>query len=276
MDETPLFPRVLICAPGSGSGKTLITCALLKLLQKNGYKPAAYKCGPDYIDPMFHKKVLGVPSRNLDLFLAGEEGVNKSLQDGSTGRDIGIIEGVMGFFDGQGTVTTDGSSYDLCIKTRTPAILVVNAKGMSRSILPMIKGYVDYAKELSGGVSVINGVLLNNVSPMVAKDISNQIMTEIGIPVLGYLPKLEGEIFTSRHLGLVLPDEIPDVLKNIEEVADKLAENFDLKSFLDIAEGLLPSSDSTASSNTEANCLAINEKATNDTEKCDTNHSNRY
>ena len=74
------IPRILIAAPGSGSGKTLLTCALLRLLGRKGIRAAAYKCGPDFIDPMFHKKVLGTPSRNLDLYLAGEEGVRRSLK----------------------------------------------------------------------------------------------------------------------------------------------------------------------------------------------------
>ena len=88
------FPRIMLCAPGSGSGKTMITCALLKVLERHGFKPASFKCGPDYIDPMFHKDVLGIPSRNMDIFLMGREGVNRTLARGSRDRDFGVIEGV--------------------------------------------------------------------------------------------------------------------------------------------------------------------------------------
>ena len=223
------IPRVLICAPGSGSGKTLVTCALMRILKKNKYDVAAFKCGPDYIDPMFHQKVLGVPSRNLDLFLAGEDGVKRTLEAGVAGRNFAVIEGVMGFFDGQGAVSMEGSSYDLCKKTGTPAILVVNCKGMSRSVIPQVMGFCQY------GEGTIKGVILNNISPMIAREISSEIEKELDIPVLGYLPKLEGDLFTSRHLGLVLPDEVPQILEKIDQVADKLAQSLDLDKLIKIA-----------------------------------------
>lgn len=228
------IPRVLICAPGSGSGKTLVTCALMRIFQKREYGVAAFKCGPDYIDPMFHKKVLGVPSRNLDLFMAGEKGVLKSLATGASGRDIAIIEGVMGFFDGQGAVSMEGSSYDLCKKTGTPAVLVVNAKGMSRSVIPLIKGFCQYGDEDEKGCT-IKGVILNNISPMIAKELSMEIEKELEIPVLGYLPKLDGELLSSRHLGLVLPEEIPEILEILDKVAEALSESLDVERFLEIA-----------------------------------------
>ena len=104
------IPRILIAAPKSGSGKTLLTCALLRLFQSKGIRAAAFKCGPDFIDPMFHKKVLGTPSRNLDLYLAGEEGVRRSFAAGCEGAQIAVIEGVMGYFDGTGTSGMEGAS----------------------------------------------------------------------------------------------------------------------------------------------------------------------
>ena len=228
-------PRILICAPGSGSGKTLVTCAILRLLKKHGYDPCSFKCGPDYIDPMFHKKVLGIPSGNLDLFLAGEEGALRSLSEGMEGRDIAVIEGVMGVYDGMGKCECEGSSYDLCVRTKTPAILVVNCRGMSRSIIPMIKGFLEY-----GAPSIIQGVILNNISPMIASDISVLIEKELKIPVMGFLPKLEGEVLGSRHLGLVMPDEVPEVLEIIDRVADELEKSFDLEKFFEIARSAKP------------------------------------
>ncbi len=229
-----VFPRLLIGAPSSGSGKTLITCALLRILEKKGYEPAGYKCGPDFIDPMFHKRVIGVPSRNLDLFLQGHEGAVISLAKGSENAKIGLIEGVMGYFDGMGAITSEGSSHDLCFRTDTPAIIVVSCKGMSRSVIPIIKGYIDY--DLSQGRKTIRGVILNNLSPSIAGDVIAQIEEELNIPVLGYLPPIKKDLFTSRHLGLVMPSEIPGVLSLIDEVADELLKSLDLSKLIEIAK----------------------------------------
>lgn len=91
-------PGFLLTAPASGSGKTLITCGILQALVNRGLQVATFKCGPDYIDPMFHRQVLGVPSRNLDLFLQGEAGVRRTL--GRQSAELALIEGAMGFYDG--------------------------------------------------------------------------------------------------------------------------------------------------------------------------------
>ena len=243
-------PRILICAPGSGSGKTLITCALLSILKKRGLNPCGFKCGPDYIDPMFHKKVLGIPSGNLDLFLAGTNGVQESLSEGMEGSDIAVIEGVMGYYDGMGSCSVEGSSYDLCKKTGTPAILVVNCRGMSRSVLAVVKGFLEYGKSSPDGDMTdrgtkeaaavgcdcrIRGVILNNISSMVSCDIAKEIEKELKIPVIGYLPRLEGVLWKSRHLGLVMPDEVPQVLETVDAVACQLEKSLDVDRLLEIA-----------------------------------------
>ena len=226
------FPRVMICGTGSGSGKTMVTCAILRILERRGYKPAVFKCGPDYIDPIFHKTVLEVPSRNLDIFMAGREGILRTLERGREGRDFGVIEGVMGFYDGISMSGIDGSSYDISKETETPAILVINAKGMGMSLIPLIQGFCGYA----GGINnPIKGIILNNISPMVAKEISTTIEEEIHVPVIGHLPHIKDADIDSRHLGLVLPNEIPDILKKIDAIADKLEETLDFERLVDIA-----------------------------------------
>ena len=95
-------PRLLLAAPASGSGKTPLTCALLRVLERRGLSPCAFKCGPDYIDPMFHRSVLGLPSRNLDLFFSSPDEVRRNLALGAQGRGAAVIEGVMGYYDGVG------------------------------------------------------------------------------------------------------------------------------------------------------------------------------
>ncbi len=231
MENMKKLPRVLLCAPGSGSGKTLITCALLRALVKKGFDPCAFKCGPDFIDPMFHRTVLGVPSRNLDLIMAGEEGVKASLWAGAGGCGFGVIEGVMGFYDGLGIEEGLGSSYDLCVRTGTPAILIVDAKGMSTSVVAMIKGYLEYGKE-----RVIKGVILNRVSKAVASDLSVLIRKELGIPVIAALPVIKEGVLESRHLGLVLPSEIPELLTKVDRVSDELLKSIDMDALMQIAE----------------------------------------
>lgn len=230
---TNYFPRVMISGTGSGSGKTMVTCALLRILKRKGYKPAVFKCGPDYIDPIFHKTVLDVPSRNLDIFMAGKDGIRRTLDRGSEGRNFGVIEGVMGFYDGISASGIDGSSYDISKETETPVILVVNAKGMSMSIVPMVQGFCDYVGRIN---NPIKGIILNNISPMIADDISRRIEEDVHIPVVGYIPHIKDANIDSRHLGLVLPNEIPDLLEKIDAVADKLEETLNFDKLIDIAE----------------------------------------
>ena len=122
------IPRILLTAPASGSGKTLITCGILQALVNRGMKVASFKCGPDYIDPMFHTKVLGTISRNLDTFFTGEEMTRCLFAKTARQTDLSVIEGVMGYYDGLGGIRTKASSYDLARVTDTPVILIVNAK----------------------------------------------------------------------------------------------------------------------------------------------------
>ncbi len=238
MKNVDSFPRILIGAIGSGSGKTLITCALLQILKRKGLRTASFKCGPDYIDPMFHKTVLEVPSRNIDLFLQGEEGAINCLKRGIKEKDIGILEGVMGFYDGYDVKTVKGSSYDICRLTKTPAILVVNCKGMGRSIIPVVKGFCEYSHK-----GTIKGIILNNISRALFKPISDEIFQETDTPVLGFLPTLKNINFESRHLGLVMPNEISDALELINSVADELEKNLDYENLMRIACEALPFQD---------------------------------
>ena len=230
MSNYVTVPRVVIGAASSGSGKTLITCALLRILLKSGLKPASFKCGPDYIDPMFHRSVLNIPSRNLDLFLAGDEGVNAELLRGSAGMDIVVIEGVMGFYDGIKAASTKGSAYDIARVTGTPTILVVNCRGMSNSVIPVIEGFCNYT-----GDSPIKGIILNNLSNMIAEDLIGAIEDRTGVPAIGYLPVIRDLNIASRHLGLIMPSEIEDILSEIDKVADELQKHLKLEKLLEIA-----------------------------------------
>ena len=140
-------PRILIAAAKSGSGKTTLTCALLEALKSRGLSVRAFKCGPDYIDPMFHQKVIGVPSRNLDTFFSDENGVRELFAAGEATCDISVVEGVMGLYDGLGGIKAEGSAYDLACTLKMPVVLIVDAHGMGRSLLPLIAGFLHYDVE---------------------------------------------------------------------------------------------------------------------------------
>lgn len=221
----------MIAAPKSGSGKTMITCALLQLLKASGKNVLSYKCGPDYIDPMFHKKVLGVPSKNLDTFFTDEKTTVQLFLEERADGDFAVLEGVMGLYDGLGGIYEQGSSYHLAKVTQTPIILVVDANGMGKSVLALIAGFLQYDTQ-----HLIKGVLLNRMSKGYYDIIKPLIEKELSVKVVGYFPEQKDIGLSSRHLGLVMPDELSDIKKQLNETADRLKKTIDMDLFMDIAE----------------------------------------
>ena len=138
------IPRIMIAGTNSGCGKTTIVCGILSALKQLHVDSASCKCGPDYIDPMFHSLVFDIPSQNLDLFFTSKEQTRYLLVKNSKGKDITVMEGVMGFYDGMQMDSTLASSYELAKVTDTPVVLVVNCKGMALSVVPMIKGFLEF------------------------------------------------------------------------------------------------------------------------------------
>lgn len=226
-----LMPRIMIAATSSGSGKTTVACGLLQALVNRKLRVASFKCGPDYIDPMFHSKVIGTRSRNLDSFFNDENTLKylmaKSLKD----MDISIIEGVMGYYDGLSVLNTKASSYDIAKITDTPVILLINCKGMSLSILPIIKGFLEYKKD-----SKIKGVILNCISPMIYNEVKNKIEQELNIKVLGYVKDLKELTLESRHLGLIMPNEIQGFKDKINKIAEELEKTLDIEEIIKIGK----------------------------------------
>ena len=224
------IPRILLAAGSSGSGKTLITCGLLEALVERGLKTASFKCGPDYIDPMFHSRVIGTKSRNLDTFFTKPEVTKYLLTRNARDCEIAVMEGVMGFYDGVAGTTTRASAYDLAKVTDTPVILIVNSRGMSVSLAAYVKGFLEYKKD-----SHIQGVIFNQMSPMLYPRMKKLLEEELGIAVLGYVPKVEDCVIESRHLGLVLPDEIPELKDRLHKLAGVLEETLDIDQILELA-----------------------------------------
>ena len=238
-DEYMKINRFMIAAPKSGSGKTMITCALLQLLKDSGKNVLSYKCGPDYIDPMFHKKVLGVPSKNLDTFFTDEKTTVQLFLDERADGDFAVLEGVMGLYDGLGGIYEQGSSYHLAKVTQTPIILVVDAKGMGKSVLALIAGFLQYDTH-----HLIKGVLLNRMSKGYYDIIKPLIEKDLSVKVVGYFQEQKDIGLSSRHLGLVMPNELSDIKKQLNETADRLKKTIDMDLFIDIAEAADEISDS--------------------------------
>lgn len=235
-DSVGVFPRIMLAAPKSGSGKTLLTCGLLEILRRRGLNPIACKCGPDYIDPMFHRYVLGIPGRNLDSFFLPTEGVRKVLVDAVREEQAGIavLEGVMGYYDGLGGTETSASSWEIAEITDTPAILVLDCKGASLSAAAMASGFLHFREK-----SHIAGVILNRVSSMYYERLAAAVEEASGLPVLGYLPESEEYRMESRHLGLFLPGEIDRLRERIGRLADQMEKSIAVERVLEVA-GMLP------------------------------------
>ena len=232
---TKKIRRIMIAAPKSGSGKTTITCALLQICKEQGEKVFSCKCGPDYIDPMFHRQVLGVPSRNLDTFFTGEEGTEELFLRDREDGDLVVMEGVMGLYDGLGGIREEGSSYHLAKVTKTPIVLVVDAKGMGRSVIPLIAGFLSYDER-----HLIRGVIFNRMSEAYYRILKPLAEQELGITVLGYFPENKKLQIAGRHLGLCMPGELEELQGQIRTAAEKLRETVDIPGLLQIAEKAEP------------------------------------
>ncbi|MEE0845445.1 MAG: cobyrinate a,c-diamide synthase [Eggerthellaceae bacterium] len=224
------IPRILICAPSSGSGKTTITCGILQLLADRSLDPAAFKCGPDYIDPQFHRRVVGVRSGNLDTFFTDDAVTRSLLARGAQGCGIAVLESAMGYYDGVAGIEARGSGYDVARATRTPAILVVDARGASLSLAATVSGFVRFASP-----SHIAGVILNRCSKGVYDRLKDAIAERAGVPVVGYVPRDDRFGLQSRHLGLVGAAEVDDLRGWLKGVADALSQTIDVDALLDIA-----------------------------------------
>ena len=208
--------QFLIAAPRSGSGKTTVTCAVLTALQRRGAAPCAFKCGPDYIDPMFHRSALGVESHNLDLYLSAPDTVRTLYARYAAGHGAAACEGAMGFYDGQG-LTTRASAWELADTLALPVLLVVQPKGVSITLAAELQGLLQFRTP-----SHIVGILLNDCSESLYKTLRPMLEAETGLPVVGYLPHLPGCAIESRHLGLKTAGEIVDLQQKLLQLADAL------------------------------------------------------
>lgn len=205
---------ILIAAASSGSGKTTLTIGLLRALRDKGLRVQPFKCGPDYIDPQYHQIACGEDSVNLDIWMAGREHVRELFDNYASRADISIVEGVMGLYDGADGM--EGSSADVAELLDIPVVLVINARSMAHSIAPLLKGYLTYRP-----ATHIAGVILNNVGSSRHEEMLRKAAAEVGMPVLGVLPRMKELYAPSRHLGLDLSER-----ERISQLAQQVANHF--------------------------------------------------
>ncbi|MCH4187402.1 MAG: cobyrinate a,c-diamide synthase [Megasphaera sp.] len=229
------MPRVLLAAPHSGSGKTTVMCALLEVLRRQGMTVAAFKSGPDYIDAMFHSRILGTPSHNLDLFLfgRGRQGCRTArtlLAHNSCQADIAVLEGAMGFYDGVG-LTSEASAYDLARAVAAPVIFVVDGKGAALSLAAQIRGLAQFRDD-----SQAIGFIVNTSKAGVYEYYKKIWEQETGLEALGYMPYVAEGSLSSRHLGLITADEVGDLQCRVRALAETAASTLQWQRIVELAK----------------------------------------
>ncbi|MFZ5987688.1 MAG: cobyrinate a,c-diamide synthase [Bacillota bacterium] len=223
--------RITIAGTNSGCGKTTISMGIMAALCDMGFSVQPFKVGPDYIDPMFHKFITGKDSRNLDSWMLDEDTVTHIFERNAKSADVSVIEGVMGLYDGLGGSTAIGSTAHVSKILKSPVILVVSGKGASLSIVPVIKGFMDYDRDAH-----IKGVIINNVnSESHYSLLKRNIEVNTGIYVLGYLPQMDEYTLPSRHLGLIPDGEIKDLKDRIGKLANQVKNTIDLELLMKVS-----------------------------------------
>lgn len=213
----------------------MAACALLRALRRRGLNPCAFKCGPDYIDPMFHRAALGADSCNLDLFLSSTETVQSLYAQGCQDHGAAVCEGVMGFYDGVGGTTAQASAWHLADTLDLPVLLVLRPQGASLTLAAQVNGLKSFRTS-----SHLVGILLNDCTQTLADSLASLLERETGLPVLGCLPHLPEAAIGSRHLGLCTAAEIVNLDRRLDVLAAALEQNTDLSRLLVLCDRPAP------------------------------------
>ncbi len=224
---------LVIAAPSSGAGKTLVTLGLLRALARAGTSVASAKAGPDYIDPRFHEAASGRACFNLDGWAMREDLIVSLAGDCAGTSELMLIEGVMGLFDG--AAGGGGSTADLAATLELPVVLVVDAKSQGQSAAAIVKGFAEFRDDCR-----IAGVIFNRVASASHAAIVTDAVKPLDIPVLGAVTEDRGIVVPSRHLGLVQASEHETLDAFLDRAADLLAEGVDLQALAGIARPLTP------------------------------------
>ena len=226
MTETMVAPGLVIAAPASGSGKTVVTLGLLRALRDRGVRVSSAKTGPDYIDPSFHATASGRPCINLDGWAMRATLLDALAARAARNADLLIVEGVMGLFDGAVAVgaINNGSTADLAERQGWPVVLVIDARAQAQSVAALAKGFRDHRSSLR-----FAGVILNRVAGGRHARLLTKALEDEGITVFGAVPRTSGLNVPSRHLGLVQAGEHPDIEAFINDAACGVAATVDLQ-----------------------------------------------
>ena len=232
-----MMKTFVIAAPASGSGKTTVALALLAALRRRGLEVAPFKVGPDFIDPGHHAAACGRPSRNLDAWMCGDDGVRRTFAVGCTDAEVAVVEGVMGLFDGAEGGSEAGSTAAVAKLLKAPVILVIDAKGQARSVAALIKGFSEFDPDLD-----VAGIILNRVaSPRHAELLRAAHASVPGLPpLLGVLPREPQIALPERYLGLVPAAAAPENVVFYERLAAWFEAGVDVERLLNCRSGLLP------------------------------------
>ncbi|WP_207484151.1 cobyrinate a,c-diamide synthase [Arenibaculum pallidiluteum] len=235
MSAPPAARGLILAAPASGSGKTVLTLALLRALRRGGQDVASCKTGPDYIDPRFHEAASGRPCPNLDPWGMRPGTLARLLTEAGRGTGLLVVEGAMGLFDGAADGT--GSTADLAALTGWPVVLVVDVRGQSQSVAAVVAGFRAFRRDVD-----VAGVLLNRVGSPAHEAMLRAALAPLGLPVLGAVPRNAALGLPDRHLGLVQAGEHPDLGSFLDVAADIVAAAVDLGALAGLARraGQLP------------------------------------
>lgn len=222
---------LVLSAPGSNSGKTLITLALLRALKNQGVSIAGAKSGPDYIDPRFHEAACGQTSFNLDGFAMPQSGLQHWAAKATSSADLLLVEGAMGLFDG--AASGHGSTADIADSLGLPIVLIIDCKGMGQSAAAIAKGFAEFRK-----TTRIAGVILNRVNSQRHFDILQSGFRDTDISVLGHVRTNSELSLPARHLGLVQADEHPQINTFLDMAANWVTRHIDLSALINAAAPL--------------------------------------
>jgi cobyrinic acid a,c-diamide synthase len=228
------IPAVIVAGTHSGSGKTTVTLAILAALTRRGVRVQGFKVGPDFIDPGHQTRITGRPSRNLDTWLLDPPALTGTYLNGTVGADLAVIEGVMGLFDGRGGLDESGSTADLARLWNLPVVLVVDARGLARSIAPLVLGFARFDPSVR-----VSGVVANNVAGHrhYAEYLAPGLRDKApDLALLGYLARGESLAIPSRHLGLLIAEELAPDSALVNALADAAESSLDLDRLVELAQ----------------------------------------